>query len=263
MILDDIVAHKRTEVAQARRRVPEETLRRSLEGRIGETGRFRTAIDARLDRNAPPPVRLIAEVKKASPSKGVFREDFDHVSFAKIYQGADASALSVLTDERYFAGSLDILRQIAAQVDKPILRKEFVIDTYQLIEAADAGAAAVLLIVAVLGEETKRFVDACATLGLDALVEVHDETELEIALAAGASIVGVNNRDLRTFEVDLATSERLAGRMPVSVTKVAESGVGSRGDVLRLESAGFQAILVGETLVRSENPAATIRTLLY
>jgi indole-3-glycerol phosphate synthase len=198
-------------------------------------------------------VALIAEVKKASPSAGVICADFDPVRIAMAYEAAGASCLSVLTDERFFQGSLKFLQQIRDTVRLPILRKDFIIHERQILESIEAGADAILLIVAILNDEDlHRFHAVARCAGLAVLVEVHDETEMRRALAAGAEIIGINNRDLKTFAVDLATTEKLA---PMAAGKilVAESGINTRADVQRLERCGAQAILVGESLMRAEN----------
>ncbi|MBI2947547.1 MAG: indole-3-glycerol phosphate synthase TrpC [Verrucomicrobia bacterium] len=202
-------------------------------------------------------VALIAEVKKASPSAGVICPDFDPIRIAKAYESGGASCLSVLTDEKFFQGSLQYLKEIREAVRLPLLRKDFIIDAGQIREAIDWGADAILLIVSILDDRQLGEFHALATgVGLAALVEVHDEKELERALAIGARLIGVNNRDLKTFQVDLATTERLAERLrgfPESKRPilVAESGIHKRADVARLEKAGARAILVGESLVKN------------
>lgn len=201
-------------------------------------------------------VALIAEVKKASPSAGVICPNFDPVRIAREYEAAGASCLSVLTDQKFFQGSLEYLKQIRQAVRLPLLRKDFIIDERQIREAIDWGADAILLIVAILTDEQLRtFHDLAVEVGLAALVEVHDETELERALAVGARLIGVNNRDLKTFKVDLATTERLAQKLRAASggperLLVAESGIHTRADVERVTKAGAQAILVGESLMK-------------
>jgi len=211
------------------------------------------------------PLALIAEVKKASPSAGLIRPDFDPVSIAREYEAAGASCLSVLTDEKFFQGSLEYLRQIRAAVSLPLLRKDFIIDERQILEAVEWGADAILLIVAILSDMQLRQFHALGTeAGLAALVEVHDEVELDRALAAGAQLIGVNNRDLKTFQVDLATTEHLAARLP-SVSRpllVAESGIHTHADVERLAACGAQAMLVGESLMRHPDIPAKVKELL-
>jgi indole-3-glycerol phosphate synthase len=264
-ILDKIVEQKKHEVAQlAVRRVAAGDLRDALLER-GEQRDFLAA----LREPKAGDVALIAEVKKASPSAGVICPDFDPVRIAKKYEAAGARCLSVLTDEKFFQGSLDYLRQIRAAVKLPLLRKDFIIDERQILEAIEWGADAILLIVAILDDvRLKHFHTLATEAGLAALVEVHDERELERALAAGASLIGVNNRDLKTFKVDLATTERLAAMFfPSPVTRpsallVAESGIHTRADVERLMKCGVQAILVGESLMRTDDISGKARELL-
>ncbi len=203
-------------------------------------------------------VALIAEVKKASPSAGVICADFDPARIAKAYEAAGASCLSVLTDEKFFQGALEYLGQIRQAVKLPLLRKDFIIDERQIPQALEAGADAILLIVRILDDERlRRFHKLASEAGLAALVEVHDEAELGRALGIGAKLIGVNNRDLDTFKVDLATTERLAAQAPKDVLLVAESGIHTREDVERVQRAEAKAILVGESLMKnpSEIPA--------
>jgi len=229
---------------------------------------------------ALPAVALIAEVKKASPSAGVICKDFDPVRIAREYEAAGASCLSVLTDVKFFQGSLDHLRQIRAAVKLPLLRKDFIIDERQILEAIEWGADAILLIVAILtDEQLKKFHSLAVEAGLAALVEVHDEIELERAMKTGATLIGVNNRDLKTFKVDLATTERLAAklfpspgaRLPGrsfgaeaghSSLLVAESGIHTRADVERLKKCGANTILVGESLLRGGDIKSKVRELI-
>ncbi len=214
---------------------------------------------AALRQRAPA---IIAEMKKASPSRGVLATHFDPAARARDYQRGGAAALSVLTDESFFQGSLADLTAARAAVDLPVLRKDFTLDEYQVVEAAAHGADAILLIVAILDEASIRALrTAAARYAMAALVEVHDDRELDIALAAGADVIGVNNRDLRTFAVDLETSIRLGKRIPAGVLKIAESGIHSPADVARLTAAGFDAMLVGEHLMQSADPAAAIGAL--
>lgn len=228
----------------------------------GSAARRRPARDFRAALTAHPPA-IIAEVKKASPSKGVFQEQFDPASIARQYAAGGAAALSVLTERDYFQGSLEDLEAARAATALPALRKDFTIDSLHVIEAAAHGADAVLLIAAILEEgELRRLRELAASYGMAALVEVHDAAELDAALASGAEIVGVNNRDLHTFEVTLETSLRLAERIPAGVVKVAESGIASRQDVARLREAGFDAFLVGEYLMKAADPAEAIKVLL-
>ena len=248
-ILDKIVAVKRDEVAQLiRRPAATENLLWSAKA-YGERRDFADAL--RFPRRGS--IALIAEVKKASPSAGVIRPDFDPVKIALEYEAAGASCLSVLTDEQFFQGSLKFLQQIRDAVRLPILRKDFIIHERQIIESIVAGADAILLIVAILNdEELARFHATARAAGLAVLVEVHNESEMHRALAAGTEIVGINNRDLKTFTVDLATTEKLAAIAKEKIL-VAESGIYIRADVDRVQRAGAQAILVGESLMRSSD----------
>jgi indole-3-glycerol phosphate synthase len=267
-ILDTIVEQKKLEVARLPERVlAAGDLRDALLGR-GERRDFLAAL-----RNTSR-IALIAEVKKASPSAGVICPDFDPVRIARAYEAAGASCLSVLTDEKFFQGSLDYLRQIRAAVKLPLLRKDFIIDERQILEAIEWGADAILLIVAILRDEQLRQFHALAVeAGLAVLVEVHDEAELERALKFGPQLIGVNNRNLKTFKVDLATTERLAAKIeggglktakassPSSPLLVAESGIHSRSDVERLTKCGANAILVGEWLMRGGDIPQKVREL--
>jgi indole-3-glycerol phosphate synthase len=275
-ILDTIVEQKKLEVAH----LPERVLAAGdLRDALLERGERRDFVAA-LQHPRHGDIALIAEVKKASPSAGVICRDFDPVRIAKEYEAADASCLSVLTDEKFFQGALDHLRQIRAAVKLPLLRKDFMIDERQILEAIEWGADAILLIVAILSDEQlKKFHSLAAEAGLAALVEVHDEVELERALKIGASLIGVNNRNLKNFKVDLATTERLAKRLkssagvsPVSKIKngdrqdacptlVAESGIHTRADVERLKKCGANAILVGESLMRGGDIREKVREL--
>ncbi len=233
---------------------------RELEARARSTPAPRSLADAL----SPPggPVRVIAEVKRASPSAGAIDATLDAPAQAARYAAAGAAAVSVLTDGPGFGGSLDDLAAARARVDVPLLRKDFVVDRYQLLEARAWGADAALLIVAALpGDALRRLLDDCAALGLAALGAVHDEAEAEAALQAGARVVGVNNRDLRTFAVDLAVSERLLPLLPDGVKGVAESGVRTPEDARRLRRAGAANLLVGEALVRAPDPGRLLREL--
>jgi indole-3-glycerol phosphate synthase len=255
-ILAEILDAKRGEVAAAKARVAPAALAGRAEAAAEPTRGFRRTLAA-----APAPA-VVAELKRRSPSRGEIRPDFDPVACAREYAAGGAAALSVLTDERYFGGRLEYLAAVRAAVRLPLLRKDFVIDAYQVDEARVAGADAVLLIVAALDAPALAALSARArALGLDALVEVHDERELDAALAAGADLVGVNNRDLRTFVTDLAVTERLAPRLPPSVLLVAESGIAGPADVSRLARAGARAFLVGESLMREPDPGKALRRL--
>ena len=258
-ILDEIVAHKRVELAAT----PEaEITVASLKAQVMARGGVRDFTEALADPRAGD-VGLIAEVKKASPSAGIIRTDFDPVKIAQEYESAGASCLSVLTDEKYFQGSLAYLKAIRAAVDLPLLRKDFVIDERQIAEAIDWGADAVLLIVAILNDaKLVRFHELASGAGLSALVEVHDASELQRAQAINAPLIGVNNRNLKNFAVDLGITESLAAQMDLQQTLlVAESGIDSRADVERLVACGAHAVLVGESLMREDNISAKVRAL--
>lgn len=213
----------------------------------------------------PAGTALIAEVKKASPSKGIIREDFDPVAIARTYAANGASCLSVLTDAPYFQGKLEYLQQIRDAVSIPLLRKDFIIDPWQIYESRVSGADAILLIVAALGQnDLKSMLNLARENGLAALVEIHDTAELQDALTAGADLIGVNNRDLHTFRTSLEVTLGIAATMPKQRNSllVSESGIFTREDVLRLESAGVNAILVGESLMRESDIGAKVRELL-
>ncbi len=206
---------------------------------------------------------IIAEIKKASPSKGVLAEEFHPASIARAYQEGGASALSVLTEQKHFLGCLSDLESARAATDVPVLRKDFTVDRYHVEEAAAHGADAILLIAAILSERQMReFRELAERYHMTALVEVHDAEELKLALASGARVIGVNNRNLHTFQVDLNTALQLAEQIPAGVLKIAESGIHSANDVQRLREAGYDAFLVGEHLMKSGDPAQALRALL-
>ncbi len=255
-ILDQIVATKRQVIAASQSRLPLGELRRQL-------------LDAPPLRDffaalaQPGPIRLIAEVKKASPSRGVIRADFDPVVIAKTYQQHGATCLSVLTDVEYFQGSLEYLRQIRAAVDLPVLRKDFILDTYQLFEARAAGADAVLLIAECLDDcNLRKLHGEALELGLTPLVELYEPANLPRVLDAGATLIGVNNRALGTFNVDLGHTIRLRQQIPGDCLLVGESGICTHKDALRLEAAGVDAMLVGESLMASPDIGEAVDRLL-
>lgn len=255
-ILDKIVATKWTEIAAARAALPESELRAQLAD-APPVRNFFAALEG------PGDIRLIAEIKKASPSVGLIRADFDPVSIARIYQQHGAACLSVLTDESYFQGSLQYLRAVRAAVDLPLLRKDFILDTYQLLEARVAGADAVLLIAECLDDcNLRKLHNESIELGLTPLVELYEPTNLPRVLEAGATLIGVNNRNLHTFEVDLEHTLRLRKQVPDECLLVGESGIRTRSDVLRLQAAGVDAMLVGETLMREPDMGLAVDTLL-
>ena len=256
MILDTIIAHKQKELQIEAEQVPLAPLKSKL-ANLPPTKDFRAAI-AQSDN-----INLIAEVKKKSPSKGIIREDFDPIQIAETYAENGAAAISVLTDVRFFDGRLDYLSSIRQVVDVPLLRKDFTIDPYHIYQARVAGADAILLIVAALTKDQLReFMDIAESLSLASLVEVHTDTELEIALDVGAEIIGINNRDLRTFHTDLATTFSLQEFLPTGKVVVSESGIYTRADVESLREAGVNAILVGESLMRSPDIGEQVRKLI-
>jgi indole-3-glycerol phosphate synthase len=253
-ILDEIVVRKRQEIAAARAAVPEADLERRVEhlppvrdfvGNLHRTG-----------------LRIIAEVKKASPSAGVIRADFDPIAIAKVYEAHGADCLSVLTDRHYFQGDLSYLAAARGAVALPVLRKEFILDRYQLLEARTAGADAVLLIAEILpGARLKELFEAATELGLHVLVELHDATELSRVIDCGATLIGINNRDLRTFKTELRHTLDLLPRVPTDRAVVSESGIKTRDDMRLLESAGVRAVLVGESLMRAPDIGAALDRL--
>lgn len=254
-ILAQIIAHERDVVAAARVARPADELRRDPVY-ASERRSLRQALTSRRP-------AVIAECKRRSPSKGVLRDPYDPVAIARGYAAAGAAAISVLTNERFFGGSLDDLRAVRAAVPVPVLRKDFVVDAYQLEEARAAGADAVLLIVAGLTPNALAELHAAALdLGLEVLTEVHDEAELEVALGIGASIIGVNNRNLKTFVTDLAVSERIARLVPDGTVLVAESGLRDGADLARLARSGIGAFLVGEAFMRAPEPGEALAAML-
>jgi indole-3-glycerol phosphate synthase len=255
MILDDIVRDKRSDVDRAKAAVSVADLEHRPLFQAARRD-LRAALDQR-DR------AIIAEVKKASPSKGIIRADFDPVRIAVSYAAHGAAAISVLTEERYFQGHLDYLAAIRGAVTLPLLRKDFLFDPYQIHEARAYGADAVLLIVAILPDSLLRdLLQLADGLQLSPLVEVHDRAELERAVACGARLLGVNNRDLRTFRTNLAISEDLARYVPADTLVVAESGIDQVADIERLERAGVRAFLIGEACMRAADPGAKLAALL-
>ena len=255
--LDQIVSSTRRKVAKAKRTVDLRELELRAEQHVPRG--FRRA----LEEKSRAGVAVIAELKKASPSKGLIRAEFCVEELARELEAAGAAALSVLTDEEFFQGSLENLKLASAAVKVPCLRKDFIIDEFQLLEARANSADAVLLIVAALtNAELNRLAQGAGLHGLDVLLEVHDEEELQRALDAGCDLIGVNTRDLRTFKVDGETALRLAERLPKDVVRVAESGIRSGEDIARLRAAGYQAFLIGESLMRGERPGEALRALV-
>ncbi|MCI0684781.1 MAG: indole-3-glycerol phosphate synthase TrpC [Gemmataceae bacterium] len=254
-ILDEIVATKRQELAERQARVPPAELTRRLPA-AAPVRDFHAALAS------APGIGIIAEVKKASPSAGVLRADFDPVAIARTYAAAGADCLSVLTDAPYFQGALAYLTAIRAAVAPPVLRKDFLLDAYQVLEARVAGADAVLLIAEILDDALlRRLLRETEGLGMQALVELYEPTNVERVLDSGATLIGINNRDLRTFETRLEHTLELAPRFPPGCTLVSESGIKTRADIERLRVAGVRAVLIGETLMRSGDAGLTLREL--
>ena len=254
-ILDQIVAVKWQEVAAARARVGEAALRQQAAEQAAPRG-FAAALRAKVAAGQPA---VIAEIKKASPSKGVIRERFVPADIAASYARHGAACLSVLTDERFFQGHADFLRQARAACPLPVLRKDFMVDPYQVLEARAMGADCILLIAACLSDAQMADLEACALeLGLDVLVEVHDGDELDRALRLKTPLLGINNRNLKTFAVTLDTTLGLLPRVPADRLLVTESGIGGRADVQRMRAAHVQAFLVGETFMRADDPGAAL-----
>jgi indole-3-glycerol phosphate synthase len=257
-ILDDIAAYKREEIAQAKARTSPAELQRRARDAEAPRG-FRRALMTKRERGQPG---LISEIKKASPSKGVIREDFDVTAIARAYRDGGAACLSVLTDEPSFQGRPDYLEIARAESGLPVLRKDFMLDPYQVTEARAWGADCILTILAMMDDAAAReLMDAAAELGMDCLVEVHDERELDRALRLEADMIGINNRDLHTFQTDLTTTLTLAPKIPDGVLVVAESGLSSPADLRRLAEAGVTTFLIGESLMRSDDIAAATRAL--
>jgi indole-3-glycerol phosphate synthase len=255
MFLEEIAAHVRNDLASRRKKIPLAALQdRPWFAR--PTRGFAAAVGGKSR-------RIIAEVKRASPSQGIIRADFDPVKIARDFSANGACALSVLTEEKYFQGSLDFLEAIKEFVALPVLRKDFIVDRYQIVEARSFGADAILLIVALLDAASLvEFLAEARDLALDALVEVHTQSELETALKSGARLLGINNRDLQSFEVKLETAERLLPLVPAGLTVVCESGFHKEEDLARIEAFGAHAFLIGEALMRAPHPGTKLKEML-
>jgi len=256
VILSKIISEKRKEVEKARTLMPEQKLKELAQ---------KIYIKSAFKRNVARPhhINLIAELKKASPHRGIIRGDFNPLKIALTYQANGASALSVLTDERFFEGNLKILKELKGKVTLPLLRKDFIIDEYQIYESLYWGADAILLIAHILTEEElANFYRIAKDLGMDVLVEVHNEEDMDKALKSGASIIGINNRDLTTFRIDLSTTQRLARLIPENKVKVSESGIKTYEDVMFLKSLGIEAVLIGEVFMEASDIAAKMREVM-
>jgi indole-3-glycerol phosphate synthase len=254
--IKEIVARKKEKILLAKQGLPEEELKARLQG-LAPVRPFIAAI------NKPRTISLIAEIKKASPSKGVIRQDFNHVEIAKVYQEAGVQAISVLTEEDYFLGNINYLKEIRAAVEVPLLRKDFILEPYQVYESRFFGADAILLIADILTQEKiTELTQIASELGLASLVEVHDEKELKKVLKLKVPLVGINNRDLHTLEVDFKTTEKLYTLVPRDKIIVVESGIKSRQDVLFLKVLGVHAVLIGEAFMAAENIRSTVEEIM-
>lgn len=251
-------------IIEEKRRVVEEAKRlKSKEELIKEVSHISVNSSFKKNISRPHHVNLIAEIKKASPSKGILRGDFNPVKIAMTYQAHGASAISVLTDERFFEGKLEHIKMVKEAVSLPVLRKDFIIDEYQIYESVACGADAIILIADLLSDsEMTGFYQLAASLGLDVLLEVHNEEDMEKAIATGGDIIGVNNRDLHTFKVDLAVTQKLMRLIPAHKIKVSESGIKSYEDVMFLKSLGINAILIGEAFMESPDIAAKMHEIM-
>jgi indole-3-glycerol phosphate synthase len=258
MIIDEIVANKKAELDRLKADFPVKGLIQGLKMRIKQlppTRDFAKAIKGKG-------IKIIAEVKKASPSKGVIRKDFKPVEIARTYEANGAAAISVLTEEKHFHGHIDYLREIKDAVSLPLLRKDFIFDEYQIYESRAAGADAILLIASILeGKEINEFIDLSRSLGMDCLVEVHDENELDKVLSTKAKIIGINNRDLKTFKTDVKNTLHLIPKIPNERIIVSESGINSYHDIDLLKRAGVHVFLVGEAIVREKDMGKKLKEL--
>ena len=254
-ILEKIAESSRRRVETAKQNVSAEEMKKAALKMPKLTFSFENALKKQ-------DIAFICECKKASPSKGIIAEDFPYLQIARDYEAAGADCISVLTEPEFFLGSTEYLREIAAEVKTPCIRKDFVVDEYMIYEARTLGASAVLLICSILGEEKLReYIGICDTLGLSALVEAHDEAEVRMAINAGARVIGVNNRDLKNFSVSTDNAVKLRKLVPENIVFVAESGIKTAEDIAVLRKAGVDAVLVGETLMRAENKSAKLREL--
>ncbi len=250
--MDQILTDKRLEVEQYKKSQPLDLPEKVTEANIDFLSHYKKG-----------QLFVISEIKKASPSKGIIRENFDPIEIAKIYESSGASAISVLTDEKYFQGNLSYLKRVSQQVQLPLLRKDFIIDTYQILEAYYSGASAILLIVSALSPgQIKEYIDFAHHLHLKALIEVHNEEELNTALEVGGEIIGINNRNLKTFHTDLKRTEDLITRIPKDKIVISESGIDKPEDIKYLKSLGVDGVLIGEAFMREEDIASQIRWLL-
>lgn len=256
MILSRIIEEKKRNVEEAKKIKPQDELVHEIKNIC-----VRSSFKKNISR--PHHMNLIAEIKKASPSRGILRGDFNPSKIAVTYQANGASAISVLTDERFFEGKLEYIKKIKENISLPVLRKDFIIDEYQIYESVSAGADAILLIAELLAvNELKGFYDLAVSLGLDVLMEAHNEEDVEKVLSTDASIIGINNRDLHTFKVDLAMTQKLIRLLPQNKVKVSESGIKSYEDVMFLKSLGVNAVLIGEAFMEADDIASKMREIM-
>lgn len=256
MILSRIIEEKKRNIEDAKKAKPAEELMREIKNVC-----VRSSFKKNISR--PHHMNLIAEIKKASPSRGILRGDFNPSRIAVTYQAGGASAISVLTDERFFEGRLEYIKKIKENISLPILRKDFIIDEYQIYESVAAGADAILLIAELLSSnELSHFYSIASSLGLDVLMEVHNEEDVEKALATGASMIGINNRDLHTFKIDIGVTQKLVRLLPQNKIKVSESGIRSHEDVMLLKSVGVNAVLIGEAFMEADDIASKMREIM-
>lgn len=256
MILSRIIEEKRREIEEAKRMKP-------LEELIKETKNICVKSSFKKSISRPHHINLIAEIKKASPSKGILRGDFNPIKIGVTYQAHGASAISILTDERFFEGRLEYIKKVKENVSLPILRKDFIIDEYQIYQSVAAGADAILLIAELLSSnEITGLYNIATSLGLDVLMETHNEEDIEKALASGGNIIGINNRDLHTFRVDLAVTQKLIRLIPQNKIRVSESGIRTYEDVMFLKSLGVNAVLIGEAFMEAGDIAAKMREIM-
>lgn len=253
MILDEIVAHKKKQLEIEKAKTPIGVLLKEIEC-TAQCRDFAGTLKG-------DGINVIAEIKRASPSRGIIRGEIAPADIAKLYAKGGADAISVLTESKYFMGDDGFIKEVKEVVSCPVLRKDFIIDEYQVYQSKALGADAVLLIVAILGSDLKRFYSLAKSLGLECLVEVHDEYEMDIAVTSGAEVIGINNRNLKDFTVSLRTTEKLIKLIPENVVKVSESGIKTAGDVRHLKSLGVDAFLIGEALMRSEDIVGELRRL--
>jgi len=257
MFLDEIVAYKKKRVDEQKQVKPLKMLEKEVQFALSRRSFTEALRQSRCGNQYE--VKIIAEIKRASPSRGVIRGNVAPVDIARMYQEGGADAISVLTEDKYFMGCDAFLQQVRDTVSCPVLRKDFIVDCYQLYQSKVLGADAVLLIVAVAGRQLREFYDLARSLDLECLVEVHDENELEVALECGAEVIGINNRDLKSLEVSLDTTERLIKMIPNHVVKVSESGIKSAEDIKRFKTLGVDAFLIGESLMTASDVAGALR----